>query len=546
MENKKSSNFMSRVLFTLLFQGIIAFFIFYLNYSKISKAASMDPDGIAGYLSGAASSSILWSTVLLIIGFGGALFMYFYLNSAVSKKLADLGNTLVSIKNGDLRSRADESASGICDLSGALNETVDNFEVTIANFGFASSNIKSASTNLMEIYRGIGDRINTVNDSVVSVSSAAEELTSTGYNVLEKCRTSHESIQKCNSDVIHGKEVVAQSKQSMEEISGGINTIAEVVQGFQKQSQEIGHIVVSINEIAEQTNMLALNAAIEAARAGDHGKGFAVVADEVRKLAGKTSESTKKIEDVIKELQHRIKEVSESVQGTVDLVEKGIELSGTSVNAIDAIDSNIRNIADQIDGIVQSKEEESLALADVTKSTTEISSETTEIVCVVSESFNAGQNLVDLAQGLSSKVSKYKSDKMNVYMPWTKELELGVKMFDDQHKKLIDLINQLYDAIRDNRVKNVIDKILNDLVAYTVYHFNTEEEMFKKYGYSEAAKHRQIHEDLKSTVADVKNKIESGQAVIGFNIIAFLENWVKTHIMGEDRKYIELFKKNGL
>lgn len=547
MSQVKTNRLMSKVIFILLLQGFTALLIFWFNYSKISQALKVEPEAAQVLLENSSGSIFMVSVGLLVFGLLIAVVVATFFHGSYSGSVSNISGILRNVKNGDLRMRVDEKAvKAMPELGESINSAVEDFETTIASFGFASSNIKSASKNLIEIYTNVGHRISIVNDNVVSVSSAAEELSSTGYNVLEKCRASFESINKCNQDVLKGKNIVAQSKESMEEIAGSINSIVDVVSGFQKQSQEIGQIVISINDIAEQTNMLALNAAIEAARAGEHGKGFAVVADEVRKLAGKTSESTKKIEDVIKELQMRIKTVSESVHSSVDMVEKGIELSGVSVSSIEAIDLNIKNVAQQIEGIVHSKEEESLALADVTKSTTEISSETSEIVATVEESFSAGQNLVDLADGLTGKVKKYKSDKMNVYMPWSRELELGIKVFDDQHKKLIELINQLYDAIRDNKVKSTIDKILNDLVAYTVYHFNTEEEAFKRYGYPDFDKHREIHENLKKTVGEVKAKLDSGKEVIGFNIISFLENWVKNHILIEDKKYAPFLKKNGM
>lgn len=546
MSEKKCSGFLIKIFAALAFQGVLAVLIFYVGYSRLSEAKSLPVEKVAAFLEDSTGNFVLMSILLLAIGFIVAVSVALYMNNTFSKGLEAVSRILREVKKGDLRVRVDEKDSkGLCELGNAVNETVENFDGTIANFGFASNNIKSAATHLSDFYSNVRDRVSIVNDNVTSVSSAAEELNSTGYNVLDKCRSSSESIEKCNNDVIKGKEVITENKKSMEAIAHGINSIVEVVEGFQKQSQEIGQIIVSINDIAEQTNMLALNAAIEAARAGEHGKGFAVVADEVRKLAGKTSESTKKIEDVIKELQNRIKVVNKSVEGSAELVEKGIELSETSVESIECIDDNIKHIAEQIKGIVMSKEEETLALSDVTRSTTEISKETAEILSVVDESFSAGKNLIDLADGLGARVKKYKSDKSDVFMPWTKELQFGVKSIDEQHRRLVDLINQLYDAIRDGKVKSAIDKILNDLISYTVYHFDYEEQVFKKIGYADSARHREIHEGLKKTVTEVKQKIDSGKEVMGFNVISFLESWVKNHILVEDRKYVDSFKKNG-
>jgi len=547
METKHCKGFLPRIVMVLLFQGFIAFAIFAINYQTINKAANLPAGMVEVYLTEALSRCFINSFVLLLAGLIIAIAVTYYFNKGFLKSLLGIVDVIEKVEKGSLSSRVDTSIKGgMCELGKLLNSMISKIEGTIASFYFASTNIGSASKNLTEIYGSVNDMVNHVNDSVVSVSSAAEELNATGQNVLDMCRNSSESIRGCEEQVVKGKNVITESRHSMEDISTGINSIVDVVHGFQIQSQEIGQIVVAINEIADQTNLLALNAAIEAARAGDHGRGFAVVADEVRKLAGKTSDSTKQIEDVIKDLQKRIDEVNNSVQSSVDKVNNGISLSDNSVEAIEEINDYIRNVSVQIDGIVRSKEEESLALSDVTSSTAAISAQTVDIIKVVQESFVAGENLAELAETVARKASGFKSDKMKEFMPWSADLELGVKMFDDQHKELVKLINKLYDAMKDNRGEEVLLSILDKLVDYTVYHFDNEEEMFAKYGYENRAQHIKIHTDLKKTAMDLKQKIVNGETVIGFNVISFLENWVKNHILVEDRKYIELFKKKGL
>ena len=94
-----------------------------------------------------------------------------------------------------------------------------------------------------------------------------------------------------------------------------INTVIEeaskVTTVLNFNSNEMNKIMNTISSISSQTNLLALNAAIEAARAGDAGKGFAVVADEVKKLADESSESARKIEDIIKNVQTDTKMMNE-------------------------------------------------------------------------------------------------------------------------------------------------------------------------------------------------------------------------------------------
>jgi len=123
----------------------------------------------------------------------------------------------------------------------------------------------------------------------------------------------------------------------MTRIKSAVEAGAATVTKLGGQSAQIGAIVETIDDIAEQTNLLALNAAIEAARAGEQGKGFAVVADEVRKLAERSSRATKEIADLIAVVQKETEAAVEAMTAGAAEVETGARLASESAAALEEI-----------------------------------------------------------------------------------------------------------------------------------------------------------------------------------------------------------------
>jgi hemerythrin-like metal-binding protein len=129
---------------------------------------------------------------------------------------------------------------------------------------------------------------------------------------------------------------------------------------------------------------------------------------------------------------------------------------------------------------------------------------------------------------------------------WGPALAVGVQEIDDQHKKLIDLVNQLNDAMHAGQGKEALGKVLAELVRYTVYHFGTEEKLMAKYNYEMSAPHKAEHKKLVEDVGAFKAKFDGGNAMISTEIMNFLRDWLSKHIMQTDKKFGQALNKAGV
>ena len=96
------------------------------------------------------------------------------------------------------------------------------------------------------------------------------------------------------------------------------------------------------------------------------------------------------------------------------------------------------------------------------------------------------------------------------------------------------------------KAKEVLSKILSELVDYTLYHFSTEEKFFDKYEYPETEAHKIQHKDLVQQVAAVQKKYEAGERVLTIDVMNFLRDWLNDHILGSDVKFGPYLNSKGV
>lgn len=129
---------------------------------------------------------------------------------------------------------------------------------------------------------------------------------------------------------------------------------------------------------------------------------------------------------------------------------------------------------------------------------------------------------------------------------WNDSFSLGIDKIDEQHQRLIALLNKLHDAMKTGQGKEVLTDILNGLIEYTAYHFKTEEDLFQKFSFEGKDGHVAEHKAFVDRLNEFQTKFGAGDAVLTMEILQFLNTWVRKHIQGIDREYIDCFKENGV
>ncbi len=128
---------------------------------------------------------------------------------------------------------------------------------------------------------------------------------------------------------------------------------------------------------------------------------------------------------------------------------------------------------------------------------------------------------------------------------WRDEYKTGNDVLDDQHKHLFKIVNTLHDAMLEGHGRDVLQKTLDELIAYTIEHFRIEEKLMESSHYPDYEEHKAKHDDLKSQVTVLLEKMKQQNNFLSIEVSKFLTNWLIHHIMGSDQKMIKFFKEQN-
>ncbi len=129
---------------------------------------------------------------------------------------------------------------------------------------------------------------------------------------------------------------------------------------------------------------------------------------------------------------------------------------------------------------------------------------------------------------------------------WSDDYSVGIQEIDEQHKVLVGIINELYDALATKQHRDKVAHVLDELVEYTIVHFAVEETLMRIFHYEGYESHKAIHDSITGKVKAFQAQFNNGEAHVDMDLLIFLKDWLTEHIQKVDQQYTEHFLKHGV
>jgi hemerythrin-like metal-binding protein len=575
-ENQKSLNFKYALMLLLVLGFVFVLLTFSFNYIHVSEVKALTSGideidanqsfSVLKQASFIAFACFIFSVAVLV------LFFIFSVSKPLKKFSQSLGN-LVAKDTRDLTFRFNyKRTDEIGAIAGFFDKFISDFDELIKTIGGETEIISAVSFEVSRASDEMADESAGLYKKSHLVAAAAEKMDTSMHTVAAASEEASTNIASVADSAVHMQTNISNVAKNCDEakkISGNaiesVDKASEKVSRLGEAASEIGEVTQVITEIAEKTNLLALNATIEAARAGQAGKGFAVVADEIKKLSSQTSQSTMTIHKKIVGIQDSTDETVAEVRNISQVITDVDKIVNDIVLSIEEQSETAGEVASNIEQASIGISEVNENVARSSEVASEISRDISDVDNVVSEMSLRAENMNRSAKDLDSLASNARelmsgfmvtlkdsektaqkntnTDKIPDLMPWTSKLETTIKEIDSQHKELVSFINQLYKGMRMHKGSQELGQILSGLAEYTVMHFGTEEKLFEKYSYPKFSEHKKSHEDLVKKVVEFQNDFNSGKATVTMELMDFLSDWLKNHIMKTDMAYVPFLKE---
>ncbi|MCE9615813.1 MAG: methyl-accepting chemotaxis protein [Lentisphaerae bacterium] len=294
-------------------------------------------------------------------------------------------------------------------LAAALNGTSDSLRRQIAEIkgavGVLAASAGEISVSVSQVAAGSSETAAAVSETTATV----EEVKQSSRLASESARTVAEAATR-TAEIAHtGRKAAEETVDRMADIRRQMEAIADSIVQLSEQSQAIGSIITTVDDIAEQSNLLAVNAAIEAAKAGEQGRGFGVVAQEIKSLAAQSKQATGQVRTILADIQKATSDTVMATEQGSKAVEAGVAQSRQGGQSIETLAGSIQDSSQSARQIAASSQQQVAGMDQVAQAMANIKQASQQNVESMVQLKTAAQSLQDLGERLRTLVAPYKA-----------------------------------------------------------------------------------------------------------------------------------------
>nr|WP_155934732.1 bacteriohemerythrin [Pseudodesulfovibrio alkaliphilus] len=454
------------------------------------------------------------------------------------------------------RDRMAETATAMEEMNATVLEVARNASNAAHSADRARENARTGAEGV----RAAVASIDAIKDQILELNSSMGELGNQAENIGKIMNVVTDIADQTNLLALNAAIEAARAGDAGRGFAVVADEVRKLAEKTMQATKEVGDAVSRIQAQA-RANIQAVETSVQdivksTAAANESGEFMA----EIVSIVGETAAQVESIATASEEQSAASEEINQAV---TDVTRIAFETAQGMSRAAQALDAMAAMAAD-LDAVIRDMTGDGAtagptAQKDTLSRQAETPRKETQPVkkapskSASAKAASAGNGHANAAPAPEAKGALRQSDRSGLkaedkdgIMQWSDDLSVNIREIDEQHLRLINLINKLHAAMRSGKGMQATAAVLDELKQYTVFHFSSEEAMFEEHGYAGQVNHVATHKAFVQKVLDFEQQILSGKSSVTMEVMNFLKDWLVKHIKGVDKKYSPFFNERGI